>query len=432
MKKGAFTGWQDVFAFTWKQAVKGKGFKGVTMGVALLFLIVGLAICTIMAFVQKKSDSEVSPIGVVSIEDESGLAILYLDGFKYSYGEKYPHISFEENSEDCALKLKITQADGGYLVSAILPYESEISEDDAEDFLEDFTMCMEQSKLLSSGIPEEKLIFAMSGVSSELLIAGEEEKSVGEQLVTFFVPMITTFALYLMTLVYGQGIGNIVSVEKSSKLMEMVLTMTKPYALLFGKITATVVLALLQLMLWIVCFVGGFFGGDIIAKNVIYPDYINYILEVFELLSLQEGSTAFSAGAIVLCLVCMCIGFLFYCVLSGTIASFASKTEELAQCMAYYQMAVVAGFFGAYILPLQEKDWMNTILRIVPVTSAYLLPGDILVGNVNVGLGIVYMLILLIFTLALVLLAGKVYKNQLFHKGTNILERFKKKKAVKS
>ena len=291
MKKGAFTGWQDVFAFTWKQTVKGKGFKGVTIGVALLFLIVGLAICTIMAFVQKKSDSKVSPIGVVSIEDESGLAILYLDGFKYSYGEKYPHISFEENSEDCALKLKITQAEGGYLVSAILPYESEISEDDAEDFLEDFTVCMEQSKLLSSGIPEEKLIFAMSGVSSELLIAGEEEKSVGEQLVTFFVPMITTFALYLMTLVYGQGIGNIVSVEKSSKLMEMVLTMTKPYALLFGKITATVVLALLQLMLWIVCFVGGFFGGDIIAENVIYPDYINYILEVFELLSLQEGST---------------------------------------------------------------------------------------------------------------------------------------------
>lgn len=432
MKKGAFAGWQDVFGFTWKQAVKGKGFKVATIGVALLFLAIGLVISTFMAFLQSGEDDKVSPVGVVSLEDESGLAVLYLDGFTSTYGEAYPNVSFVENAEEYSLKLKITQEEGGYLLSAVIPYESEITESDALDFLDDFTVCMEQSKLLSSGIPQDKLVFAMSGVSTEYLTAGEAEKSVGEVLVTMFVPMITIFALYMMTLVYGQGIGNIVSVEKSSKLMEMVLTMTKPYALLFGKISSTVVLALLQLGLWIACFVGGFFGGDIIAKTVIYPDYINYVLEVFKLLSMQEGSTAFSVGAIVLCLLCMCIGFLFYCVLAGLVASFATKTEELAQCMAYYQIAVIIGFFGAYTLPLQEKDWLNTILRIFPLTSAYLLPGDILVGNVNVGLGIVYILLLFVFTLAVVLLAGKVYKDQLFHKGVNLLERFKKKKAVKS
>lgn len=432
MKKGAFTGWQDVFGFTWKQAVKGKGFKAATIGVALLFLVIGLAISTIMALVQSGEDGKVSPVGVVSIEDESGLAVLYLDGFTAAYGEEYPNVSFVENAQEYSLKVKITQEEGGYLVSAVIPFESEITESDAQDFLDDFTVCMEQSKLLSSGIPQDKLVFAMSGISTEYLTAGENEKSVGEVLVTMFVPMLTIFALYMMTLVYGQGIGNVVSVEKSSKLMEMVLTMTKPYALLFGKISATVVLALLQLGLWIACFVGGFFGGDIIAKTVIYPDYINYVLEVFKLLSIQEGSTAFSVGAIVLCLLSMGIGFLFYSVLSGLVASFATKTEELAQCMAYYQIAVIIGFFGAYTLPLQEKDWLNTILRIFPLTSAYLLPGDILVGNVNVGLGIVYLLILFAFTLAVVLLAGKVYKDQLFHKGVNILERFKKKKAVKS
>lgn len=432
MKKGAFTGWQDVFAFTWKQAVKGKGFKAATVGVAAVFLIVGLAISIIMALVQSGEDGKTYPIGVVSLEDESGLAVLYLDGFTSTYGKDYPQLSFVENAEEYSLKLSITQEEGGYLLSAVIPYGSEISKSDAQHFLDDFTVCVEQSKLLSSGIPQDKLVFAMSGVSTEYLIAGEEEKSVGEILVTMLMPMITIFALYMMTLVYGQGIGNIVSVEKSSKLMEMVLTMTKPYALLLGKISATVVLALLQLGLWIVCFVGGFFGGDVIANTVIYPGYVNYVLEVFKLLNMQEGSTAFSVGAIVLCLLCMCIGFLFYCVLSGLVASFASKTEELAQCMAYYQIAVIIGFFGAYVLPLQEKEWINTILRIFPLTSAYLLPGDILVGNVNVGLGIAYTLLLFVLTLGLVLVAGKVYKNQLFHKGVSILERFKKKKAVNS
>ena len=427
MKKSVFAGWQDVFAFTWKQAVNGKGFKGATVGVALVFLIVGLAISTIMALVQKKSDTKESPIGVVSVVDESGLAVLYLDGFKEANGDKYPHIAFASNAEEYDLELKITQGEEGYLMSAILPEGGEISKSDAEDFLDDFMVCMEQSKLLSSGIPSEKLVLAMSGVSYDMYEAGEKEQSVGEKLVSQLLPMLIIFAMYMMTLIYGQSIGNIVSVEKSSKLMEMVLTMTQPYALLLGKIASSVALAILQLGVWVACFVGGFFGGDIIAREVIYPEYVNYILQVFELLRMQDGSTAFSVSAVVLSILCMCIGLLFYCVLSGTIASFASKAEELAQCMAYYQLAVVAGFFGAYLLPLKEIEWVNTLIRIVPVSSAYLLPGDILVGNVNAGLGIVYMLILFAFTMALVLVAGKIYKNQLFHRGTNILERLKKK-----
>ena len=107
MKKGAFAGWQDVFAFTWKQAVNGKGFKGATIGIAFLFLIVGLAISTLMAFFQKQ-DGEVSPISQVAIVDESGLDILYLDGFKETYGEKYPDVTFVESSEDVSLTVKIT------------------------------------------------------------------------------------------------------------------------------------------------------------------------------------------------------------------------------------------------------------------------------------------------------------------------------------
>ncbi len=428
MKKSAFAGWQDVFAFTWKQAVNGKGFKGATIGVALVFLILGLIISPLMAIFQK-DDAEVSTISKVAIVDESGLDILYLDSFKEMNGEKYPNVTFVESGEEVSLTVKITGTEEGYLLSAILPQESEISEGDAEDFLSAFSVCMEQSKLLSSGIPAEKLVLAMSGVSYDTYEAGEEEKSIGEKLVSQLLPMIVIFAVYMMTIIYGQSIGNIVSVEKSSKLMEMVLTMTQPYALLFGKIASSVVLAILQLLLWMGCFVGGFFGGDVLAKAVIYPDYINYILEVFELLSSQDGSSAFSVGAIVLCILCMCIALLFYCVLAGTFASFASKAEELAQCIAYYQLAVLAGFFGAYLMPLQEKDWLNTLMRIIPVSSAYLLPGDILVGNVNVGLGLVYMLILFAFTIALVLIAGKVYKNQLFHKGNNIFERLKKKKA---
>jgi ABC-type Na+ efflux pump permease subunit len=290
---------------------------------------------------------------------------------------------------------------------------------------------MEQSKLFSSGVGMEKLVYVMSGVSYTMLDAGEQEKSVGEEVVAMFVPMILILFIYIMNLVYGMSIGNIVSSEKTSKLMERILTLTKPYGLFFGKIFAMATIAILQMLLWIGCFVGGFIAGDFVAKEMIYPEYNNVILEVINLISNQDGSTAFTIGALILSIVTVCIGFLFYCVIAGTCASFATKAEDLAQAMSIYQLIMIGGFFCAYMLPMQEKAFINTILRIVPITSAYLLPGDLVVGNVSVGLGCLYFGILLLTTLVLLVVAGKVYKNQMFYRGQSILDRFKKKKKQK-
>ena len=78
--------------------------------------------------------------------------------------------------------------------------------------------------------------------------------------------------------------------------------------------------------------------------------------------------------------------------------------------------------------PLQEKPWLDTLLRIIPVTSAYMLPGDVLVGNITVWQGVLYASILFITTLVLAVITGKVYKNQMFYRGQGLKERFKRKK----
>lgn len=439
MNKGMFSGWRDVFSFTFRQAT-GKKFRQLSIGLAVLMLVIGLAIPTIMAYVQQKEDGKQSPIEQVYVVDESGLEILYLEGFVQQYGEAFPKVTFAETEqsveqlavekgeqEPYAVILEISRTQEGYLLTAILPYGSELTQGEAEDLCEAFADTMEQSKLLSSGIPVEQLVLAMSGVSTTQLDAGEEERSIGEELVSMLLPMILMFFMYFMTLMYGMSVGNIVSVEKSSKLMEMMLTLTRPYGLIFGKVLAMTVTAIGQILLWILSLTGGFFLGHFLAEELIYADYHNVILEVFVLLQGQGGSTAFTPGAMVLAVLTICLAFLFYCMLAGLVASFADKAEELGQVMSYYQLAMIAGFFGAYLLPLQEKEWLNTILRIVPITSAYLLPGDILVGNISVPEGLLYMLILMAFTAALVVCTGKVYRNQLFYRGKSLKERLQRR-----
>lgn len=441
MKESMFSGWKDVFLFTFRQASIIKRFRIVTVGIALLLLIAGIIINCVIALSQKKDDTVISPIRQVYVIDESGLDVLSFDIFFNEYQEKYPDISFvdtekgaeevitelgeakEENSNDVILQIK--NENDKYTVQIVIPYGSELGKKDGELFAEDLELVMQQSKLLSSGIPMEKLVLAMSGVSVTQLDAGESQKSIGEELVIMIVPLIFIMLLYFMNLVYGQSIGNIVVVEKSSKLMEMLLTLTRPYGLILGKVLAMAVIAMIQMIVWIVCFVGGFFIGDRAAVEFIYADYNNIILEIFRILQGQEGSTAFSIGAVILSLFTLCLAFIFFCVLAGLVASFASKGEQLAQTMGFYQIIIVASFFVSYMIPMQGKEWVNVILHIVPFTSAYLLPGDILAGVVKVPQGVLYTAILLIFTLLLVTVTGKVYKNQLFYQGADYKTRLK-------
>lgn len=318
MNKGMFSGWRDVFLFTLRQAT-GKKFRSVTIGLALVMLAAGVAVSTIMAFVQKKEDGKLSPIGQVYVADNSELDVLYLEGFGERYGETFPDISFVEaqqpveelavtlgEQEPESVILEIGRSAEGYLLTVVLPYGSEIDKEDAEDLCEAFASVMEQSKLLSSGIPMEKLVLAMSGVQSSQLDAGEEERSIGEQMVAMLAPMLIIFFMYFMTLMYGMSVGNAVSVEKCSKLMEMMLTLTRPYGLIFGKVLAITVTAISQILLWIGCLVGGFFLGHGIAGAVIYPDYHNVLLEIFILLKGQVGSTAFTPGAMTLAVFTLC------------------------------------------------------------------------------------------------------------------------------
>lgn len=448
MNRTLFHGWRDIFSFTFMQGVGTKKFKSVTFGTAIALFVVSMAISVIIAIVQKEDKEEISPLEVVHVIDESNLQVLYLDGFAEANGEKYPDVSFqtEEGTVDEIMQqikkeagsetdskdavLHISETEKGYLMSMYLPENSALSKDDGEEFLSKVTMVMEQSKLYSTDIPMEKLVMVMSGVSTTMLDAGEKEKGIGEQLVVTLFPLIFVMLIYLMAILYGQSIGNIVSVEKVSKLMEMMLTMTRPYGLIMGKIFATACSGILQIIIWLVSVIGGFLAGHVIAKEIIYPEYTNILLEVFKLLKNEDGSTAFSISALVVALIILCLGFLFYCVLAGLIASFADKAENLAQIMAYYQVFVIIGYIAGLMLPLQDNELLATVGRLIPVVSVFMLPGDVIVGNITVPESFLYTGILLVTTVVLIIVTGKVYKNQLFYKGTGLKDRFKKKKKA--
>ena len=428
MNKELFSGWQKVFSFTFRQDTKGK-FKRSTLIMALIFLLVGMSISIIMAVVEKSASESISPVETVHVINDSDLKEMRYELFAADERDTYPTVSFKEETTDVAdvyatlagcdkdVIIHITNEGIEYSAELIIPEGSSIKESEGKAVLLCFEDVLNAARLLSSDIEPEKLSIALSPVVVEKLIAGEEERSVGEEVMSDILPMMVIMLMYFIILIYGNGMGNAISVEKTSKLMEMMLTMTRPYALILGKITALTSVAVIQILVMFGSFIGGFFMGDAISKSMIYPEYTNPILEVIKLMSEKGAGNAFSFGSIILACIMICVALLMYFLLAATLGSFAEKTEDVPQYMVFFQMATLAGFMTATLLPMKEIAWVNTLLRIVPISAAFVLPGDILVGKISILSGGLYLALMAVFTIILVLIAGKIYINKIFYRG---------------
>ncbi len=76
-----------------------------------------------------------------------------------------------------------------------------------------------------------------------------ETASLGkDQMQNFFYTYIMIFALYMVILLYGQMVATNVATEKSSRAMEVLITSADPTSMMFGKVLASCLAGLIQLI----------------------------------------------------------------------------------------------------------------------------------------------------------------------------------------
>lgn len=435
MKNSMFSGWKDVFLFTLKQGA-GQKYRAVTIALALILFAGGFAANVFMALSQQK-ENNISPIETVYVIDESEIADINWTDSKQLDREQFPNVKFEQtkfeiaelgkqlmDNETTGVIAKVEKGKEKYVVNVFIPYGSDVTKDDGENLAKAMDSIFYEGIIKASSIDADKVTYVVSTMDTEFRIVGENAKSDNMLMVTSVFPVVFMMGLYFMVIIYGQNMGQIVSIEKSTKLMETLLVMTRPYGLIFGKIIATASTAIFQMAVWICSLVAGFFVGDSFARSSIYGDYDNFIISLFKDIAAEGANKAFSTEAIVLTAIAVCLAFFFYCMLAGATSSFASKADELGTTMMFYNMSIVIGFLGSYIIPMAVgQEWVKVIIRLVPMSGAFILPGEILLGTVKTGAAIVYLIVLFAWILLTAIFAGKVYRDQVFHRGQSLKER---------
>lgn len=431
MKKGMFTGWKDVLSFTFIQNTKTKTFKASLIGIAALIFIIFFGANVIMGYMSDKGDKKkgdvVNKADNICIINDVGIDNGLFEEFKEAddyvkdsditvYSDKKVSEAVKD-IEDSTIVINVYKGEenGDKNVQYMLDVYAtkDLSKKNVKKVAKAFSDYFDEIKYNLTSLEPEAMHIITSEYSVYSVDVNDKDESFGVVIAKIFVPMIFVLLIYFMVLMYGQSISKSLIVEKNSKLMEMLLTSVKPHAIVLGKILAMYLTAIMQMGIWIISGVAGFIVGDRVAKDM-FSNYDNVILKVIRLLK-EESASAFSISAVIIGVLAMFVGFLLYCVFAALVASNITKAEELANGMSVFQMVTVAGFLGAYMLPLlQAESPIVDILRYIPVTSPFMLTSDVIIGNIGIVGACISLLIMIVTTIVMIILTGKNYKKKVF------------------
>ena len=425
MGHNAFSGWRTVFRFTWVQSLKTTKIKRATILLGAV-LFVGAMILNI-ALSLSQGPSPIQNLYWVNESDLTG------DFSELNRNARFSHVNIYEETatrEELLERLAGTDYDVAvflgleddvYHIEAVLPKGSRISRREAQALTEALRPLAEEYRLQKANVGEQIAAIAKVKGQVQIIEVGGAVKGAGELWMQILLPMIVGAALYAMIMLYGQTIAKTIIAEKTSKLMETLLTYIQPHALIAGKIGAMVSLALAQMGIWILCVLLGLWVGDLIG-DILNPNYVNGMMEALRQLRQNGGLSALSPAGVILSLLALCLGFLLYSVIAGFLNSFASKPEDLSNTMGVFIAVSIVSWLLAYVLPvytLLQGGNVSGILNFIPFTAAFCLPADILVGRISMGGAMVALALMVLMTILFIFLAGKIYKTKVFYRGAS-------------
>lgn len=433
-----FKGWNKVFAFTFRQGASGKGYLAVTIVIALLVFAAaafGTAYSAKPSKEDENGEKKHSLVELVYVSNQSSFSELHLKEWaaQQPEAERFAQIVWDEAKEQTekelaeraeasenayAMGILITETAEEISVRAVLPSTGELELADGQELAELVSACVTQLRIEASGLTELQLKQMEKPITIGIAEAGEA-KDVAAYLIKYLAPLVFGLLLYFMLLLYGQTICQDVSTEKTSKLMETLLTSLHPYALLTGKVFGIVATALVQVFVWVAALAAGVFGGIYLGKTL-YPGSTGTVETVWNFLRDSIGENAFKPSAILLALLIFCCGFLFYSVLAGMAGSMVSRPEEASSVTSVFTFPIMISWLVTYFGSLMENNTLMLVARFIPFTIPFGVPVELLMGSVGIVQGLISTVILLLFSALVIMISARIYRGLVLYTGQKL------------
>lgn len=294
--------------------------------------------------------------------------------------------------------------------------------DSIEDLIRDY-------KLKRSGISQKDLDNLKSKINIKTKKIGdkgeEESSSAGASTVIAFVAGVLMFMFIML---YGVQVMRGVIEEKTSRIIEVMISSVKPFQLMLGKIIGIALVGLTQFLLWIVLTfsisalaVGIFINKDD-AKKIVSSSQVGAVNPSTQQLqkaalsegpmgNIQESIQNLELGKIISVFIFYFLGgYLFYSALYAAIGSAVDSETETQQFMMPVMMPLLVGY--ALSLSVVTNDpygsiafWLSMIPFTSPIAMAVRLPYGVPAWELALSMGI-----LIVGFIGTVWFAARIYR----------------------
>jgi len=211
---------------------------------------------------------------------------------------------------------------------------------------------------------------------------------------------ILAYALVILTfmavITYGQWVATSVAEEKSSRVMELLVTAATPRQLLAGKVIGNGAAGLTQYVVVVAAALVGLLAQGAVAQYLL-GDKAGAPLEDVNLLVLAPFGVFFVGG------------FALYSLLYAGLGSLASRTEDVQQATGPMLFIGMGGYFASFIaLSTPEAAWVK-VVSLIPFFSPYMLPMRMLISSVAPWEWAVAAGLMVVFLAAALWTAARIY-----------------------
>ena len=396
---------KTVIAFSIKDMVKRKSFIISTL-IILVLIVIGFNIPNIMnAIVGDNEDDGEAKLLIVDSTNvfEGTLPSLNYMELGYNVQVANNEVSFEdiksriENKDINEAMIIEPKEDGTYKLRYIVENMTQMASvpEDLTNAINSLYTNLQISKL---GLTQEQI--ASLSPNFEFTIEQTEEQEVsGNILVIMLLSIVLFYAIYFC----AYQVSSSITTEKTSKIMETLVTSTSPRTIVLGKTIGIGIVGLIQICVIVAV-------ALISAKAFLEPELLNAVLDM-------SMMTPYLA---IMTIVYFILGYFAYALLYALTGSTVSKPEDIQSANTPVAILAVVGFYLSYFTMMNPTSELNQFAAIFPISSPFCMPFRIMMGIATTSDVVLSIVILVITILIIAQVAIKIYSNAILNYGTKM------------
>lgn len=264
----------------------------------------------------------------------------------------------------------------------------------------------------SAGLTQEQINLLTQNFSMEKISLDKNAQTAEESMGNLAIAYISIILIFLFSYLYSVYAGQEIMEEKTSRVMEIIITSISPMKQLYGKIVYNSLYALTQLTIFMALF--------LISIQYMLKSLPTDIMESVSMMISPE-----QAKIVIYIVIFAIVAYLVYLVSVLILSSIISSVEEYQIAISPIMIIGMVSFYiGIFGMTSPEAPFIK-IMSMIPFISPYIMP--LRVATMTVSTPMIWLSIALNVAVIIIILTfgARVYKNGVLnYSGDSVFKKF--------